>query len=59
MTRSGVNSVGKDVTIKCNVNIPDRSSHRMRGRRKRLIELIAVQNLYHEFARVMHKMTAQ
>ena len=57
MTMNLTNGVGEDVTIKFNAYIPDQGSHRVFDTFDRPIEFTAVQNLYHELAHAMHKMT--
>lgn len=59
MTRNLTNGVGEDVTIKFNAYIPEQGSHRVLGRGNHLVEFTAVQNLYHELAHAMHKMTGR
>lgn len=57
MTMNLTNGVGEDVVIKFNAYIPEQGSHRVFDARDRPIEFNALQNLYHELAHAMHKMT--
>lgn len=57
MTMNLTNGVGEDVSIKFNAYIPEQGSHRVFDARDEPIEFNALQNLYHELAHAMHKMT--
>ena len=59
MTKNLTNGVGEDVEIKFNARIPDAGSHIMFDSKRRPIGYTAVQNLYHELAHAMHKMTGE
>ena len=59
MTNNLINGVGEDVEIKFNALIPDSGSHIMFDRYRKPVPYTAVENLYHELAHAMHKMTGR